>query len=158
MSQADLSTQINAAIGAHGAWKVRLKAAINTGTCDVTPAVASCDDKCAFGGWLYGPTISQTTRTGVPYQVIRRLHAEFHQCAGQVLTHVTVSYTHLDVYKRQIQPCALPTRPSVAAAGPSRSIRHAPPAPPACPTCSKRWRAPSGVRASTPWRRGSTGA
>ncbi len=89
MSQADLSTQINAAIGAHGAWKVRLKAAINTGTCDVTPAVASCDDKCAFGGWLYGPTISQTTRTGVPYQVIRRLHAEFHQCAGQVLTHVT---------------------------------------------------------------------
>lgn len=89
MSQADLSTQINAAIGAHGAWKVRLKAAINTGTCDITPAVASCDDKCAFGGWLYGSGVSPATRSGVPYQVIRRLHAEFHQCAGQVLTHVT---------------------------------------------------------------------
>ena len=88
MSQNDLSTQINAAIGAHGAWKVRLKAAINTGTCDVTPAAASCDDTCAFGGWLYGATISPATRAGTPYQVIRRLHAEFHQCAGQVLSHV----------------------------------------------------------------------
>ncbi len=86
MSQAELPNQINQAIGAHGAWKLRLRTAINTGACDIAPATASSDNQCAFGKWLHGPTVDATTRAGVPYQVIRRLHAEFHQTAGKVLT------------------------------------------------------------------------
>lgn len=82
---AALIPQIDAAIGAHGAWKLRLRTAIATGQCEVTPHTAGCDDRCAFGRWLHGPEIDQQTRAGMPYQVIRRLHAEFHTCAGEVL-------------------------------------------------------------------------
>lgn len=80
--------EINDAIGAHGMWKMRLRTAIASGVGDITSADAGCDDKCAFGKWIHGPSIDAATRTGMPYQVIRRLHAEFHQAAGQVLARV----------------------------------------------------------------------
>ena len=80
--------EINNAIGAHGMWKMRLRTAIATSTCDITSHDAGCDNKCAFGKWLYGPTLDHAVRAGVPYQVIRRLHAEFHQAAGTVLAEV----------------------------------------------------------------------
>ena len=80
--------EINDAIGAHGMWKMRLRTAIAAGVGDITSADAGCDDKCAFGKWIHGPSIDAATRAGMPYQVIRRLHAEFHQAAGQVLARV----------------------------------------------------------------------
>lgn len=55
------------------------------GESDVEPATVRCDDRCAFGLWLNGPTIDGHTRSGKPYQVIHRLHAEFHQAAATVL-------------------------------------------------------------------------
>lgn len=80
--------EVNNAIGAHGMWKMRLRTAITSGRCDITSADACCDNKCAFGKWLYGPTLDSQVRAGVPYQVIRRLHAEFHRSAGEVLAQV----------------------------------------------------------------------
>lgn len=80
--------QITEAIGAHGAWKLRLRNAIRSRSSDITSVTASCDDKCAFGQWLHGPDIDPATRAGVPYGVIRRLHADFHRSAGNVLFHV----------------------------------------------------------------------
>ena len=80
--------EINNAIGAHGMWKMRQRTAINAGHADVSAAAACCDDKCAFGKWLYGPSIDANTRADKPYQVVKRLHAEFHQSAGGVLGHV----------------------------------------------------------------------
>lgn len=77
--------EINDAIGAHGTWKLRLRTAISVGKSDVEPATVRCDDRCAFGRWLYGPTIDNNTKAGKPYQVIHRLHAEFHQTAAGVL-------------------------------------------------------------------------
>lgn len=77
--------EINDAIGAHGAWKLRLRTAISMGKSDVEPATVRCDDRCAFGRWINGPTIDGHTRSGKPYQVIHRLHAEFHQAAATVL-------------------------------------------------------------------------
>ena len=77
--------EINDAIGAHGAWKLKLRTAISVGKSDVEPATVRCDDRCAFGLWLNGPTIDGHTRSGKPYQVIHRLHAEFHQAAATVL-------------------------------------------------------------------------
>ncbi len=77
---------IKKAMGAHGAWKLKLRTAINVGRSEITPAKAACDDQCEFGKWLYGSTIDRETRSGMPYQVVRRLHAEFHGCAGKVLS------------------------------------------------------------------------
>ena len=83
----NLETQINDAIGAHGMWKMRLKAAIRTGQSDITAYDASCDDACKFGKWLYGNDLNTADKAGMPYQVTKRLHAEFHRCAGTVLGH-----------------------------------------------------------------------
>jgi hypothetical protein len=85
LSNADLEAAVRAAIGAHGAWKLKLKTAVNTGRSEATPATVGRDDQCEFGKWLHGQGIDEETRAGMPYQVVRRLHAEFHQCAGRVL-------------------------------------------------------------------------
>lgn len=83
----EIAQQINAAIGAHGAWKMKLKTAINLGRADVAPAEVRRDDCCAFGKWIHSNDLSAATRAGKPYQVVRRLHAEFHQCAASILDH-----------------------------------------------------------------------
>ncbi len=80
-----LVEQINEAIGAHGMWKLRLKTAIRTGQSDITPFAAGCSDRCKFGQWLEGTELSPAIRSGVPYSVIKRLHADFHRSAGSVL-------------------------------------------------------------------------
>lgn len=84
MQAHDLVGQIDAALKAHGEWRLKLTSAIRTGTCAVSPDDLSCDDKCAFGKWLYGPDFDAATKAGKPYQVTRRLHAEFHDVAGRV--------------------------------------------------------------------------
>lgn len=76
---------IRDALGAHGAWKLRLKTAVLTGRGDITAAQAACDDRCAFGRWLHGPDLGEGLKRTKPYQVVRRLHAEFHHSAGAVL-------------------------------------------------------------------------
>ncbi|MBV7407894.1 CZB domain-containing protein [Maritimibacter sp. DP1N21-5] len=86
MSAIILAGQINAALDAHAKWKQRLNTAIERGHCDSSPSDIACDDKCAFGKWLHGDAMPQTVRDGVPYQVTKRLHAEFHKTAGQVAT------------------------------------------------------------------------
>lgn len=69
-------------------WKLRLRTAITTGRADISASDACRDDKCAFGNWLHGADIDAQTKAGVPYQVIKRLHAEFHTCAGSVLSNL----------------------------------------------------------------------
>lgn len=58
--------QINAAVGAHGAWKMRLRGAIRSGRGDIKSHDASMDNRCEFGQWLYGSQIDATTREGFP--------------------------------------------------------------------------------------------
>jgi len=88
MPNAAMINEINDAIGAHGLWKMRLRTAIKTGNCD-TPSHTACrDDQCAFGKWLAGPSINAGLKTGTPFQVIKRLHAEFHTTAGSVIAYV----------------------------------------------------------------------
>jgi hypothetical protein len=82
---ADMEQALRAAMEAHGKWRLRLKTAMTTRRSDITPEVAACDDKCDFGRWLYGPTIAPETHDSVPYQVVRRLHAEFHEGASVAL-------------------------------------------------------------------------
>lgn len=89
MSNNEMVEQVQNAIRAHGAWKLRLKAAIATGTSTLSVDQVARDDCCDFGKWLYSNKITPTTKNGVPYQVIKRLHSEFHQCAGSVLKEAT---------------------------------------------------------------------
>ncbi|CRL15230.1 CZB domain-containing protein [Phaeobacter italicus] len=77
--------EIQKAIRAHGMWKLRLKTAISSGSSDATPEVVGCDHLCEFGKWLYDDTMPTEILNGKPYQVVKRLHAEFHQTAGEVL-------------------------------------------------------------------------
>ena len=85
MSDYQLVSQIDDAIGAHGMWKMRLRTAVRTGKCEISAHDAGCDGKCKFGQWLYSTALSPQLQAGMPYQVVKRLHAEFHQAAGDVL-------------------------------------------------------------------------
>lgn len=87
MANVEMVEQINNAIGAHGAWKLKLRVAMSSGTSEIDPDRACRDDKCPFGRWIHGETIDPITKQGKPYQVVRRLHAEFHQSAANVLRH-----------------------------------------------------------------------
>lgn len=89
MSNENLINQINNAIGAHGSWKIKLRTAVNKGQSEHSVEDVRCDDKCAFGKWLHGTEIDAQTRSGAPFNVIKRLHAEFHVCAADVLKKAT---------------------------------------------------------------------
>jgi len=79
-----LKDEIDKAIGAHSAWKQRLKTAIDTGKAEVTVENASRDNVCPFGQWLYGTTIGGAK--DLPgFNDVRTVHASFHKCAAGVL-------------------------------------------------------------------------
>ncbi len=84
MDHAELDKEIRAAIAAHDAWNRRLTTAINLGNCETAPSDIKVDNKCAFGKWLYSDNFDPEIKAGKPYQVTRRLHAEFHDVAARV--------------------------------------------------------------------------
>jgi hypothetical protein len=55
---------------------------VSTGSNEIDPKSLR-DDRCPFG--RTGDTIDSATRQGKPYQVVRRLHAEFQESAANVL-------------------------------------------------------------------------
>ena len=89
MPHADITKEINNAIGAHGAWKLRLKTAVQTGHSQATPQQVRCDKSCAFGAWLHSNKLDEQTKAGTPYGVIKRLHADFHDCASRIVAHAS---------------------------------------------------------------------
>ena len=74
---------IDKAISAHKEWKIRLENAINAGRSDFSPAIVKTDNACEFGKWLY--SLSPSDRSGLDYNTVKNLHAEFHQIAGEIL-------------------------------------------------------------------------
>ena len=87
MNDVAMIDALDQAVSAHSAWKTHLRLAIMNGSSNFQPEVVKCDDKCDFGKWLYGSILSDAERAQMPYKVVRRLHAEFHECAACVLTH-----------------------------------------------------------------------
>ena len=85
MSNNEMVTAVQNAIGAHGKWKFNLKMAVSNGKSDFEVAKVKRDDLCDFGKWLHGDSIDEETKQGKPYEVVTRLHREFHECASQVL-------------------------------------------------------------------------
>ncbi len=82
--------EIAKAIGAHGIWKARLNAAIESDRRDFDIAEVGCDHVCAFGQWLHGPTITSEMRGTVEYIAVVQLHSHFHRCAARVLKYVSI--------------------------------------------------------------------
>ncbi len=75
---------IMSAVVAHSKWKTRLHTGIQMGKIDAPSVQISRDDQCEFGQWLHGEQIDEETKRSKPYKVIKRLHAEFHGCAGKI--------------------------------------------------------------------------
>ncbi len=76
---------ITKAIAAHGQWKQRLRDAAATGKSEWRPEVVRTDNACDLGKWLYGEAKAQLgNHPGL--EEVRKLHAEFHQHAAQVLS------------------------------------------------------------------------
>jgi len=76
--------EIEKAIGAHGMWKARLKAAIDTGKSEMPVETIRVDNQCEFGKWLYGATLSAQDKTSPHYSKVKELHAQFHKTAARV--------------------------------------------------------------------------
>jgi uncharacterized protein YoxC len=80
--------RLKAALGAHGAWKVRLLKACATGSSEFDPTVVSRPDQCAFGKWLHVES-TPDIRASEHYQPVLALHAQFHTMAGTILRQAT---------------------------------------------------------------------
>lgn len=75
--------QINKALLAHGAWKMRLSSAIDSGSCEFIPTQVQVDNRCDFGKWFYElPAKERETEAA---KNIQKLHAEFHTEAARIL-------------------------------------------------------------------------
>ncbi|MFN3347495.1 CZB domain-containing protein [Pseudorhodoplanes sp.] len=81
----ELLNSLDKAIAAHATWKRRLKTAAETGQSDVNPQTVAVDNQCEFGKWLYSATISPSDK-GTDFDTVKKLHAQFHQCAAQTLS------------------------------------------------------------------------
>jgi hypothetical protein len=84
-----LEHEIAAAIHSHERWKVKLGASIDHGSMTADVADVGKDNMCAFGRWLYGPTIPKAALYDPNYIIVQFLHAKFHECAGQVVQMVS---------------------------------------------------------------------
>lgn len=87
MDAQELERGIRDAIGAHGAWKMKLTTAIKYGHSDKDPDQVRDCTACDFGKWMDGPAFDAHVKGGKPYQVVSRLHKEFHEAAANVLQH-----------------------------------------------------------------------
>ncbi|HEX7805947.1 MAG TPA: methyl-accepting chemotaxis protein [Cellulomonas sp.] len=90
--EADLSVraQITKAIGAHGAWKKRLSAALTNGTHQEDVATVARGDRCDFGRWLMAITPAGGDRAA--HEASRTLHAAFHTEAAAVLRQISAGH------------------------------------------------------------------
>ncbi len=73
-------------LDAHHLWKDRLKNVLNGGSDEYLDIVIASEDcHCVLGKWIYGEgkNIYGHLRE---YESARTAHAEFHACAGEVLT------------------------------------------------------------------------
>lgn len=81
-----LKDQISDAIGAHGLWKGRLRAAIDSGKSELSIDAVRDDHQCSFGRWLYGPELNAQDKNSSHYKTCADLHRRFHTAAATVLS------------------------------------------------------------------------
>jgi methyl-accepting chemotaxis protein len=77
------ATDFDSIVDAHQQWSKKLRRAIEGRSEPQDPAIVSRDDKCVLGAWIYGAGNQLLADSA-----LRAKHAQFHQCAGDVLRHV----------------------------------------------------------------------
>ncbi len=80
-----INEEIAKAFGAHGAWKMRIAQALDSGRSEYKPEDVAEDRRCAFGKWLHDPLLPASARTSEEYKAVVHLHADFHRAAGAAL-------------------------------------------------------------------------
>lgn len=88
MQPMDLDATLTDAMAAHSKWKLRLSTAIKLHKFDTDVETVRRPDCCAFGQWIENEQ-DQEIIDSLPYKVVKRLHREFHQCAGSVVEKAT---------------------------------------------------------------------
>jgi chromosome segregation ATPase len=81
---ASTAERLKGAVTAHGAWKARLMEIVYTGASDLDASVVARDDACPLGVWIYQES-SPMDRVSPHYEVIRGLHALFHELASTTM-------------------------------------------------------------------------
>ena len=72
------------AVKAHAAWKMKLSAYIRHPDKSINPAEACRDDHCPLGQWLHGE--AKKTMSNLPeYQTLVAEHARFHKAVGNAV-------------------------------------------------------------------------
>lgn len=92
MPHHDLVTQIDDAIRAHTALRRTLEIAVGIGKAHESTATIGDDHRCTFGRWLHGPHLDAAVKAGKPYEVVNRLHHEFHREAQRVATEAAMGH------------------------------------------------------------------
>jgi hypothetical protein len=80
-----IAEQIDQAVAAHAAWKMRLERTTLSGALDLDPDAMADDGQCRFGHWLLGPMLGAADRAHPRFGAVVALHHEFHHLAGEVL-------------------------------------------------------------------------
>ena len=81
MNTTELNAQLTNAIGAHGAWKLRLRMAAQKPGDDDMTETAGDHHNCEFGRWL--DSLSVATKSMPEARDTIALHAAFHQIAAR---------------------------------------------------------------------------
>lgn len=81
--EAALGINFEAMVNGHQAWKQRLFDFMGGHGEAVDASVASRDDACALGKWIYGEGKKKLGHLN-EFEVLRKHHASFHTCAGEV--------------------------------------------------------------------------
>lgn len=87
MVEGELSgLNLKLALETHQAWRARLQKVLDGESNEKLDAdFVSADSYCVLGKWIYGE--GKKHYSHMPqYEFVRKAHAEFHVCAGEVLT------------------------------------------------------------------------
>jgi hypothetical protein len=74
----------DAVLDAHAAWKAKLREFIAGRGDPLDPSIVCRDDKCLLGQWIYGD--GQQLSGDAEFLTLKDVHAQFHQCAGEIVT------------------------------------------------------------------------
>jgi len=80
-----INEEVARAFGSHTLWKTRIERAAATGKSEFTPEDVCKDGLCTFGKWLNDPALPADVRASRSYVEVKRLHADFHQAAGEAI-------------------------------------------------------------------------
>jgi hypothetical protein len=96
-----LDLDVKDALDAHVTWSIRLEVVLKgTSQENIEVVDIAADNNCVLGQWIYG--VAKEKLGSLPeYEELRRSHARFHLCAGNILLEHRAN--HLEAAKRLLK-------------------------------------------------------